>query len=77
MTGLDLAAKLADYARMDAQAETARGADRPLAAPRTHRSRRAMWALGLLAVAAVTAVAFGAYRQPELLLNLMGLRYCG
>ncbi len=36
-----------------------------------------MWALGLLAVAAVTAVAFGAYRQPELLLNLMGLRYCG
>ena len=36
-----------------------------------------MWALGLLALAVVTVVAFGAYRQPELLLNLMGLRYCG
>ncbi|MBK7764647.1 MAG: hypothetical protein IPI44_00275 [Sulfuritalea sp.] len=77
MTRLDLAAKLADHARMDAQAEMARGADRPLATPRPQRSRRAIWALGLLAVAAVTAVAFGAYRQPELLLNLMGLRYCG
>lgn len=77
MTGLDLASKLADHARMDAQAEISRDGTRPLAAPRTHRSRRALWALGLLAVAAVTAVAFGAYRQPELLLNFMGLRYCG
>lgn len=77
MTRLDLAVKLADYARMDAQAGMAHGADQPLAAPRTQRSRRALWVLGLLALAAVTAVAFGAYRQPELLLNLMGLRYCG
>lgn len=36
-----------------------------------------VWAIGVLAVILITAVAFGAYRQPELLLNLMGLRYCG
>jgi hypothetical protein len=40
-------------------------------------SRRAVWVLVLLAVATITALAFGAYRQPELLLNLLGLRYCG
>jgi hypothetical protein len=41
------------------------------------RTRRAAWAIGLLAVAVIMALVFGAYRQPELLLNLMGLRYCG
>ena len=40
-------------------------------------SRRTLWAVGLLAVGVITALAFGAYRQPELLLNLLGLRYCG
>jgi hypothetical protein len=46
-------------------------------APRPAWQRHALWAIGLLAVAAITALAFAAYRQPELLLNLMGLRYCG
>ena len=45
--------------------------------PRTDRSRRVLWAIGLLAALVITAVAFGAYRQPELLLNILGLRYCG
>ena len=45
--------------------------------PRRVWSRRALWIVALLAAAIVTALAFGAYRQPELLLNLMGLRYCG
>jgi preprotein translocase subunit SecD len=40
-------------------------------------SRRLLLAIGLLAAAAIVALAFGAYRQPELLLNFMGLRYCG
>lgn len=40
-------------------------------------SRRALWAIALLAAALLAALAFGAYRQPELLLNLLGLRYCG
>jgi len=45
--------------------------------PAPRWSARVLWVLGLLAVAAVTALAFGAYRQPDLLLNLLGLRYCG
>ena len=72
-----MADKLAEYARMDAPDEIAHNADQPLSPPRLDRSRRAVWAIGLLAVAMITALAFGAYRQPELLLNLMGLRYCG
>lgn len=44
--------------------------------PRQDWSHRAAWAIALLA-ALITALAFAAYRQPELLLNLMGLRYCG
>lgn len=39
--------------------------------------RRVLWTVGLLAAAAIAALVIGAYRQPELLLNLMGLRYCG
>ena len=39
--------------------------------------RRMLWAAGMLVVAIIAALAFGAYRQPDLLLNLMGLRYCG
>ena len=49
----------------------------PAVGPRSGQSRRTLWALGLLAAALITVLAFGAYRQPELLLNLMGLRYCG
>lgn len=45
--------------------------------PRRGWPWRAVWAIGLLAVATITALAFASYRQPELLLNLMGLRYCG
>ena len=75
--GLDLARKLVEYASMDARDENAHGKDLPLSPLRQDRSRRAAWVIGLLTVAAITALAFSAYRQPELLLNLMGLRYCG
>jgi hypothetical protein len=72
-----LAHKLAEYARMEAHDDLAHGEDRPGLASRADRSRLFLWAIGLFAVALITALAFGAYRQPELLLNLMGLRYCG
>jgi hypothetical protein len=73
---LDLAHALADHVSMDAPDEIVRSADRPpwLA---MIRSRRTLRALGLLALAAIVVLAFGAYRQPDLLLNLVGLRYCG
>jgi hypothetical protein len=72
-----LADKLADYAQMDAHdanisRENPAHESLPLARP-----RRALWLGGLLLAAVVTVLIFGAYRQPELLLNLMGLRYCG
>jgi len=72
-----LAAKLAEYVRMDAPVEIVHSEDRPPNQLRPDWLRRAIRAVGLLAVAMVTALAFGAYRQPELLLNLLGLRYCG
>lgn len=59
---------------MDAYNETADNLGRP---PSRKWPRRALWATGLLIVAVITALAFGAYGQPELLLNIMGLRYCG
>lgn len=62
---------------MEAHDNIAQSEDRPDSPSRADRSRRFLWAVGLLAMALITAVAFGAYRQPELLLNLMGLRYCG
>lgn len=62
---------------MDAPAELASVTDRPAVPPPAARSRSAMRLLGLLAAAALAAVAFAAYRQPELLLDLVGLRYCG
>lgn len=74
---LDLARKLADYARMDARdANVSSESPAPGSLPPA-RPRRALWLVGLLVAAVVTALVFGAYRQPELLLNLMGLRYCG
>lgn len=75
--GLDLADKLAEHARMVTSDQIAHGEQGPPSPPRPAWSRRAAWTVALLAVAIVTAMAFGAYRQPELLLNLMGLRYCG
>lgn len=62
---------------MEAHDDLAHGEDRPDLSPRADRSRRFLWAIGLFALALTAALAFGAYRQPELLLNLMGLRYCG
>lgn len=62
---------------MDARNEIAHSADLPRSSPRAGWQRRAVWVLGLLSVALIVVLAFGAYRQPELLLNLMGLRYCG
>lgn len=76
MLRLDLAAKLADHARMDARNEDV-GGDLPPAQPGADWSRRAAWAVALVGAALIVVVVFGAYRQPELLLNFMGLRYCG
>ena len=72
-----MAAKLAEYVRMDAPVEIVHSEDRPPDTLRPDWSRRAIRAAGLLAVAMIAALAFGAYRQPELLLNILGLRYCG
>jgi hypothetical protein len=76
-TGLDLAGRLAEYVAMEAPIEAIPGEQGPVRAPRPSWQRRALWAIVLLALATVTALAFTAYRQPELLLNLLGLRYCG
>lgn len=40
-------------------------------------SHRFWQAIAIAAAALVAALAFGAYSQPELLLNFVGLRYCG
>lgn len=73
--GLDLADKPADYTKMDAGEDNTGDVKLPSAA--TNRSRRAVWMIVLLLLVTITILAFGAYRQPELLLNLIGLRYCG
>jgi predicted cobalt transporter CbtA len=72
-----LAGKLAEYAWMDLSNDLAHPPETPPSPPRMDRSRRVLWVIGLLAALAITALAFGAYRQPELLLNILGLRYCG
>ena len=46
--------------------------------PRQAETSLHIWrAVALAALALVAALAFGAYSQPELLLNFAGLRYCG
>lgn len=45
--------------------------------PPSDRARRAAWMVVLIGATVIAVLAFGAYRQPELLLNIMGLRYCG
>jgi hypothetical protein len=73
---LDLASGLDEYAQMDAGKETAGGGLPP--SPRgAERAHRAAWVVALVGAALIAVLAFGAYRQPELLLNIMGLRYCG
>lgn len=72
-----MAGKLVEHARMVTSDQIAHSEQGPTSPPRQVWSRRALWTIALLAAAIVTALAFGAYRQPELLLNLMGLRYCG
>ena len=62
---------------MDVTKEIADKPETPSSSTRMDRSHRALWTIALLAAATVAVLAFGAYRQPELLLNLMGLRYCG
>jgi len=61
---------------MDADSDTSRTADAPAGREAAAWRCPAIWGATLLAAAVVT-LAFGAYRQPELLLNLLGLRYCG
>jgi hypothetical protein len=61
---------------MDAGKETA-GNDLPPFPHGSGRARRAAWMVLLAGAALIVVLAFGAYRQPELLLNIMGLRYCG
>lgn len=39
--------------------------------------KRALAALGLVALGAALALAFVAYRQPDLLLETINIRYCG
>lgn len=72
-----MAHKPTEYVRMEAHDDLALSEDRPDLPSRADRSHHFLWAVGLFAVALITVLAFGAYRQPELLLNLMGLRYCG
>lgn len=74
-TKLDLTDKLAEYAQMNVRNVSSLSEDQSLSSP--CRVRYAAWAVSILAAAIIAGLAFGAYRQPELLLNLMGLRYCG
>jgi hypothetical protein len=77
VTGLDLAAKLVDHERMDARDGRLDGVDSPHPRFGPDWSRRLAWGVALAAAALIVAIVVGAYRQPELLLNIMGLRYCG
>ena len=61
---------------MDAGKETA-GNDLPPFPHGSGRARRAAWTVALVGTVMIAVVVLGAYRQPELLLNIMGLRYCG
>jgi hypothetical protein len=71
-----LQAGLAEYVRMDAADDTVHTEIRPQV-PGRQRARRTLRAVALLASVIIVALAFTAYRQPDLLLNIMGLRYCG
>ncbi|MCE9569609.1 MAG: hypothetical protein K8R10_06300 [Rhodocyclales bacterium] len=71
-----MAAKLADYERMNVRNGNT-GGDRPPLPPGPDWSRRAAWTVALVGTVLIAVVVLGAYRQPELLLNIMGLRYCG
>ncbi len=49
----------------------------PLPAHGMETLRRLGRAMALAAAALIAALAFGGYSQPELLLNFVGLGYCG
>ncbi len=53
------------------------GRESPPLPSASERARRVVWMVVLFGAALIGGLAFGAYRQPELLLNIMGLRYCG
>lgn len=72
-----MADKLVEYARMDLPRQNAHAEGSVSSPPVNQPSHRYLWAIGLVIAAAIIAIAFGAYRQPELLMNLIGLRYCG
>lgn len=44
---------------------------------RGSRRRRLLLGMGLVLLAVLLALAFVGYRQPELLLDYVNLRYCG
>jgi hypothetical protein len=69
--------ELDEYVQMDAGKETAGGVIFHLRRRGAERARRAAWVVALAGAVLIAILAFGAYRQPELLLNIMGLRYCG
>ena len=75
--GLDLENKLAEYVRMNARNEIAGSENDSTSPARRVRARWVVWAFGVLTMAMIVALALVAYRQPELLLNFMNLRYCG
>ena len=68
--------ELDDYLQMDTGKETI-GGERPPLPSASDRVRRAAWLVVLFGAALIAVLAFGAYQQPELLLNIIGLRYCG
>ncbi|MCF8198903.1 MAG: hypothetical protein K9J42_09070 [Sulfuritalea sp.] len=72
-----MAGKLVEYARMDLPHEIAPDERSDSSHLLRQRSQRFLWAIGLVVAVVIMAVAFGAYRQPELLMDLVGLRYCG
>jgi hypothetical protein len=52
--------------------------DTPAESPGTTAKALRVWrALALVLAVLIVALVFGAYSQPELLLNYSGLRYCG
>ncbi len=68
LIGLDAEQGLAQHGAMDTPAESS---------GTTAKALRVWRAIALALAALIVVLVFGAYSQPELLLNYSGLRYCG